>query len=586
MLQRSVSTGREPWKQAFQGRRRGDRRRVGRGIALWLAGMAERLLRGRLLLFLEAGILFLALFPLADGLTAFWKPLERRPEFAALLAASGAMAALPLLRRLQSGALLVLERWLFPREHTARISLLSLLEDIERYSSSPVALSRHICRKFVEAFGSRRAALFLRKELLLRLPLQEETGRLVSRTTRGFGGKEFFCFVRTSMGEGDSVPQEEACPGLRLRQGGAAARHLEAMEDRPAKVLDAAEWDRDPRDGDDLAEGEGEGTAWEGCDLRLLVPLSFHQKVLGFLALGPRPGGEPYGKGDRALLLAVGSQAASALAYAGSVREEAERLFLVEDMAHAQKVQERILPQSCPSAVGLRTAARFRPARGVGGDTYDFIPLPDGHLGVALGDVAGKGMAAALLMASLQAMLRVHADAHRSEVEHLASDVNRQLCTVTDPNRFASLFYGVYDPLGKTFTYVNAGHHPGLLLRSSRRRTVGAQAAVVPSCSEAPEIVPLRSTGMVMGILPDAVFGRVTLRFEPGDLLVLYTDGLLDALDAEGKRFGEENLERAVLRHHRLNPEAFCEAVLAEVAAFTGDVPAVDDLTLVVLRAA
>ncbi|MGC8762664.1 MAG: PP2C family protein-serine/threonine phosphatase [Acidobacteriota bacterium] len=353
------------------------------------------------------------------------------------------------------------------------------------------------------------------------------------------------------------------------------------MDGRPPEILGPS--DLGPGG---LGEGEEGGSALAACDLRLLVPLSCHQKVVGFVALGPRPGEEPYGSVERELLLAVGNPTVTALTYAGSVREEAERLFLVEDMAQARKVQQRILPQECLHAEGLRTAARFRPARGVAGDIYDFIPFPDGCLGVALGDVAGKGMAAALLMASLQAMLRVHADAHRREVERLASDVNRQLCTVTDSNRFASLFYGVYDPGGRTFTYVNAGHHPGLLLCASPFRSVGAEAAVLLSVPERAALVPLPSTGMVLGVLPDAVFGRETLRFEPGDLLVLYTDGLLDAVNGEGHRFGEEGLQRAVLRHRRLNPEALCEALLAEVAAFCGDVAPPDDMTLVVLRAA
>lgn len=587
MLRRLFSAGRGPGNLETSGASRrdfGSRRRppVPRRILLGL----EAILRSRALLFLEAGLLFLLLFPLAERLASAARPLERRPALAALLAAAAAMGGVPFLRRAHSHLLQFGGRWLFPYAHGVRVSLLTLLKDIERYSVAPVALSRHVCRTFVEAFGSRRAALFLRKDLLLRLPLQGEVEHLVLRGARGARPGDFLCLVRTAGSEGGDVPEEETCPGLLLREGSAAARRLAAMDGRPAEVLEPSDLLLEPGgEGAGLDEG-AEVSALAGCDLRLLVPLSCHQKVVGFVALGPRPGEEPFGRGERDLLLAVGNQVAAALAYAGSVREEAERLFLLEDMAQARKVQQRILPQECRHAEGLRTASRFRPARGVAGDTYDFIPFSDGSLGVALGDVAGKGMAAALLMASLQAMLRVHADAHRSEVERLAADVNRQLCTVTDPNRFASLFYGVYDPAGRTFTYINAGHHPGLLLRSTRLRTVGAQAAAPRFPDEKPEVVPLSSTGMVLGVLPDAVFGRETLRFEPGDLLVLYTDGLLDAVNGEGRRFGEEGLERAILRHRRLNPEALCEALLAEVAAFCGEVPPPDDMTLVILRAA
>jgi serine phosphatase RsbU (regulator of sigma subunit) len=257
----------------------------------------------------------------------------------------------------------------------------------------------------------------------------------------------------------------------------------------------------------------------------------------------------------------------------------AEQRRLEQEIDIARVVQMRLLPRSDPGVPGLDCHAVCRPARGVSGDYYDYLGLGDAKLGIAVGDVVGKGISAALLMASLQASFRSFASIGVVDMDMSAitSVVNRQMYLLTEPNRFATLFWAVYDERRASLAYVNAGHCPAFVLRS----VVGGS----PQSGRPPCVVErLPTTGLPLGVLEKARFrsGMVSLR--PGDLVALFTDGVTEAFDAAGSEFGEARLENVLRDNARLGAAALCRVVLEAVDDFRGDTLQQDDATLLIAR--
>jgi sigma-B regulation protein RsbU (phosphoserine phosphatase) len=234
----------------------------------------------------------------------------------------------------------------------------------------------------------------------------------------------------------------------------------------------------------------------------------------------------------------------------------------------AREVQAHFLPSLAPAAgLDLDIAGRYQPAREVGGDYYDVIRLSDTAVALALGDVSGKGIAAALLMATLRAFVR----SQPGNPAQLASDMTRlnyllhESCT---RNRFASLFYAVSDVTHEHLLYVNAGHPPPVLL--------GPGANATPTL--------LRSGGPVLGLLPDCTYDVGCVTFSTGSVLVAYSDGLSEACSPNGADWGDEGVTAAVSGGRRLPASALADSVLAAVTRFTAGAPQQDDMTLLVAR--
>ncbi len=206
-------------------------------------------------------------------------------------------------------------------------------------------------------------------------------------------------------------------------------------------------------------------------DAELLLPLSTRDKLLGFISLGPKRSEEPYSRADLRLLKSVATQTGLALENAQLISaiadEVAQRERLNSEVEIAREVQERLFPQTLPPIAGMSYAGACRPALGVGGDYYDFLALPAGKLGIAIGDVSGKGIAAALMMASLQASLRSEATRAPDNLAGMMGSVSQLLYEASSSNRYATFFYGQYDPVSCQLTYVNAGHNPPMLFHCS-----------------------------------------------------------------------------------------------------------------------
>jgi serine phosphatase RsbU (regulator of sigma subunit)/dihydrofolate reductase len=259
--------------------------------------------------------------------------------------------------------------------------------------------------------------------------------------------------------------------------------------------------------------------------------------------------------------------------------EAVSRAKLEREFEIAREVQERLFPQTFPNVAGVDLAAHCRPAQAVGGDYYDLIDihgpsLPEsGHgcerLGVAIGDISGKGMSAALLMASLHASLRGQVLSGTGDLGAKMANVNRLLYAASDSNRYATFFYAELDCASRTLHYVNGGHNPPALLRKE---------------DGAWRVFRLADGGPVIGLLAGAVYKEQILHLLPGDVLLAFTDGISEAMNASEDEWGEDRMIAEAQAHADLNAEELLQGLFREADAFAAGAPQHDDMTLVILR--
>jgi hypothetical protein len=242
-----------------------------------------------------------------------------------------------------------------------------------------------------------------------------------------------------------------------------------------------------------------------------------------------------------------------------------------EELALARRVQNDLFPRDGIPTGNLEFAARFIPSRQVGGDLYDIFETDDGGVAMVLGDVSGKGLSAALLMGVVQGAVRTSSDAGLSERhEYAAERLNHLLCMKTARERFVSLFWCYLNPEGDRLSYINAGHLPALLVRERFGRA---------------DVWRLeQGGGPVLGVLPGATYKQAEVEIKPGDLLVVFSDGVSEATNAGGAEFGEDGIIESVKREWRKSADGICDGILADVGTFLGDELPHDDQTLMVVR--
>jgi sigma-B regulation protein RsbU (phosphoserine phosphatase) len=336
----------------------------------------------------------------------------------------------------------------------------------------------------------------------------------------------------------------------------------------------------------DVGGVSGDTALRAALDAELVLPLSANQKLVGVMGLGPKQSEEPFTSSDVRLLDAVATQTGLALENSRltvQIAEEiADREKRKRELEIAREVQQRLFPQSYPPVPRLDYAGLCRPALEVGGDYYDFVPVPGGKFGIAVGDISGKGIPASLLMATLRAYLRGQtiAAAAVPSAHPLAAmvvNLNALVYESSATNRYATFFYAQYDPATRILDYVNAGHNPPMIFRGDKGAGGGGQGA-------AAELIRLDVGGPVVGLLPECAYeqGRVTL--QPGDLFVSFTDGISEAMNSEMEEWGEERLIETVMPALLLPLDQLIARIMAGADAHTGTAPQHDNMTLVVAR--
>jgi len=308
-------------------------------------------------------------------------------------------------------------------------------------------------------------------------------------------------------------------------------------------------------------------TALRGSGVRIIVPLVTQGELIGALYLGPRLSDQDYSTDDRKLLSTLAAQAAPAIRVAQLVREQAveiqARERLEQEMRVAALIQQQFLPRELPQLDGWQVAAYYGPARTVGGDFYDFIPLPDGRIGVVVGDVTDKGVPAALIMARTQSVLRGEAP-RLVEPSAVLQRANEILLPEMPERMFVTCLYGVLDPGTGRFVYANAGHLPPYL-----RTTDG--------------VVELRATGMPLGLLADMRYESHEATLATDQSVVLYSDGIIEAHGPDGEMFGFPRLRELMTAD--LAGHEIIDTILERLHAFTGSGwEQEDDITMVALR--
>jgi serine phosphatase RsbU (regulator of sigma subunit) len=307
--------------------------------------------------------------------------------------------------------------------------------------------------------------------------------------------------------------------------------------------------------------------ALKDAGIVLVVPLVSSGELIGLLNLGPRLSERGYSGDDRRLLSALAGYAAPAMRVGQLVRQQQaearDRERIEQELKVAQLIQQQFLPKSVPDLPSWHVAAFYRPARSVGGDFYDFIPLPDGRLMVVIGDVTDKGVPAALVMASTHALLRGAAPRLISPGAVLAH-VNDLLCADIPAHMFVTCLALVLDPPSGHLEFANAGHD-------------------VPYVRTRDGVAELRARGMPLGLMPGMEYEEKHFQMRPGDSVLLHSDGLAEAHDADREMFGFPRV--AALVGRGAPGKALIDACLAELAAFTGpDHEQEDDITLVTLE--
>jgi sigma-B regulation protein RsbU (phosphoserine phosphatase) len=250
------------------------------------------------------------------------------------------------------------------------------------------------------------------------------------------------------------------------------------------------------------------------------------------------------------------------------ISEQRQRQRLEHELAIAREVQAQLFPKEKPALQGVEIEAVCRPARVVSGDYYDFLPLGPGRLGIALADVSGKGISAALIMASLQAALRSQAlfNGHGpSGTAEIVARLNQHLYRSTAPDRFATFFYGVYDAQTRRLEYTNAGHLP-------------------PLCITGTQVQRLGTGGTVLGLFDDHHYESQIIDVAPGSLLIAYSDGLTEAENPDGQEFGDQRVLDVALRLGEAPASAVLKNLLGVVDQWTGPTEHADDITIIVAR--
>lgn len=302
----------------------------------------------------------------------------------------------------------------------------------------------------------------------------------------------------------------------------------------------------------------------EGIVSGLCVPVAYRGEAIGVIRVYTSRR-HVFTEPEESLLRSIGSQAAAAIIH-GRLRSERTQSERIErQVATAGEIQRRMLPSRAPEWTGVQLGCVYDPTLLLGGDFYDFIELPDGQLGVCIADVVGKGVPAALLMASIRSTLRAYAPTS-DDITRIVRQTNRDLCRDTLVSEFATLFYCVLSHDGRRLVYCNAGHPPPILLRGD-------------------DVCLLDEGGLVIGIEPTENFEQGVIDLNVGDVVVMVTDGVTEAMSFSDEAYGDGRLLESVRQHRALSADQMAQQILWDVRRFVGLAEQSDDITVVTIKA-
>ncbi|MBM4162654.1 MAG: PP2C family protein-serine/threonine phosphatase [Ignavibacteria bacterium] len=297
----------------------------------------------------------------------------------------------------------------------------------------------------------------------------------------------------------------------------------------------------------------------------ICVPMMVKSELRGVLTVYNKKEGRGFSEDDERLLAIIAAQSAQVVENARLYEEEKQLLKIREELRLASRIQTDLLPKTCPQIPGYDIAAGTIPADQVGGDYFDFIRLDQNLIGLCVGDVSGKGLPASLLMANLQATLRGQALLTPPPKECL-SRANRLLFRSTGEEKFATLFYAVLDTARHSLCYSNAGHDRPVLLRQGRppqRPTAG---------------------GIPLGMVEEWIYEDESIELQSGDLLVVFSDGVREAVDSRGEHFGDDRAIDVVTANVHLPAQKLMEVIIGAVRSYASGSRLTDDMTLIVLK--
>ncbi len=299
-------------------------------------------------------------------------------------------------------------------------------------------------------------------------------------------------------------------------------------------------------------------------DSILCVPLIVKGEMTGYLAVFNKREGD-FSDEDRRLLSIIGSQSAQIIENARLLEEEKRLISLQEELNMASQIQRKLLPDAPPEIPGYQLYATNIPAKSVGGDYYDFVPISDGRLAFCLGDITGKGMPAAMLMANLQATFRSQVLVN-DDCSICITRTNKLLYRSTESNKFATMIYGALDPKNGLIKYTNGGHDCPIHFKKNQPPT------------------ELESTGLILGIFEDSEYSQNTIELESGDLLLIFSDGVTEAMDPDFEMFGSTRLKELVQNNIDKPVKEIGSIILDGVKEHADYTTQSDDITLMLIK--
>ncbi|MDP4115979.1 MAG: SpoIIE family protein phosphatase [Bacteroidota bacterium] len=299
--------------------------------------------------------------------------------------------------------------------------------------------------------------------------------------------------------------------------------------------------------------------------LELIVPMQIQGKTKGLMLLGGRMSDLEYTESDVEYIYSAGSIAIISLENRRLFKEEIEKQKMEEELEIARDIQKNLLPHQIPEFRNIEVAATNISSKQVGGDFYDIIPLSDHSFCAAIADVSGKGVPAALLMANLQAFLKIICK-HGMQLVEATALINDLITENTMDGKFITYFWGIFDDNNRTFQYVNAGHNPPLLIRDGK-------------------ITYLKKGGIILGVMKTFTpYLSETIQLEKDDVIVLFTDGITEAKNINDDEFSDEKLETLALNLSGFSPDRILEYIKESVQEFSVGTHQSDDITLMVLK--